>query len=42
MSADPTEDQKKGRMNTPLLHILLMNVIPDELHLMLRVTDVLL
>ena len=44
LSADPTleqEDQRKGRIKTPLLHIPLMNVVPDELHLMLRVTDVL-
>ena len=30
-----------GRLNDPLLRIPLDNVIPDELHLMLRVTDVL-
>ena len=31
-----------GRLNDPLLSIPLENVIPDELHLMLRVTDVLI
>ena len=39
-----TEKHKKlraGRLNNPLLRIPLENVIPDELHLMLRVTDVL-
>ena len=30
-----------GRLNDPLLHINLDNWIPDELHLMLRITDVL-
>jgi len=42
-STDPTpeqENQRKGRMNVPLLHIPLTNVVPDELHLMLIVTDV--
>ena len=32
---------RKGRLNDPLLRMPLENVIPDELHLMLRVTDVL-
>ena len=44
MSTSPTEsekEQKKGQCNPPLLHIPLSNVIPDELHLMLRITDVL-
>ena len=30
-----------GRLNDPLLKIPLENVIPDELHLLLRVTDIL-
>ena len=37
-----TEKYKKiraGRLNDPLLRIQLENVIPDELHLMFRVTD---
>jgi len=44
MSEEPTpeeEELRKGRHDAPLLHIPLENVIPDELHLMLRVTDVL-
>lgn len=44
MSTSPTEsekEQKKGQCNPPLLHIPLSNVILDELHLMLRITDVL-
>ena len=32
---------RAGRLNDPLLRIPLENVIPDELHLMLRITDVL-
>lgn len=32
---------RMGRVHNPLLRIELENVIPDELHLMLRVTDVL-
>ena len=37
-----TAVQRKGQINQPLLHIPLTNVIPDELHLMLRITDVLI
>ena len=33
--------KRKGRINDPLIHINLDNWIPDELHLMLRITDVL-
>ena len=36
-----TAAQRKGKVNEPLLHIPLKNVVPDELHLMLRITDVL-
>ena len=32
---------RKGRINEPLLPISLDNVVPDELHLLLRITDVL-
>ena len=32
---------RKGRINEPLLYIPLDNVVPDELHLLLRITDVL-
>ena len=44
MSAEPTpeeEELRKGRHDAPLIHIPLANVVPDELHLMLRITDVL-
>ena len=37
-----TAAQRKGKVNEPLLHIPLKNVVPDELHLMLRITDVLI
>ena len=40
-SPTPDEEQKKGRHGAPLLRIPLANVVPDELHLMLRITDVL-
>ena len=33
---------RMGRINDPLLRINLDNVIPDELHLILRITDVLI
>ena len=36
-----TAAQRKGKVNEPLLHIPLKNVVPDELHLMLCITDVL-
>ena len=32
---------RAGRLNDPLLRIPLENVIPDKLHLMLRISDVL-
>ena len=41
MSTRPTpeeEDQRKGRHNAPLVHIPLTHVVPDELHLVLRIT----
>lgn len=44
MSTRPTpeeEEQRKGRHDAPLVHIPLTHVVPDELHLMLRITDVL-
>lgn len=34
-------EQTEGRIHEPLIHIPLQNVVPDELHLLLRVTDVL-
>jgi len=34
-------EKRKGRLHSPLLHISLDNFIPDELHLLLRVTDIL-
>ena len=37
-----TAAQKKGKVYKPLLHIPLKNVVPDELHLMLHITDVLI
>ena len=37
-----SKELKKGQINIPLLHIPLENVVPDELHLMLRITDVLI
>ena len=42
-TATNTEIKKlrKGRINEPLLYIPLDNVVPDELHLLLRITDVL-
>ena len=42
--SDPTpamKAQRKGRINEPLLYIPLNNVVPDELHLLLRTTDIL-
>ena len=36
-----TAAQRKGKVYEPLLHIPLKNVVLDELHLMLRITDVL-
>ena len=40
--ADLTGDGKLGSINVPLLDVELDHVIPDELHLMLRVMDVLI
>ena len=40
--ADLTGDGKLGNINVPLLDVELDHVIPDELHLMLRVLDVLI
>ena len=40
--ADLTADGKLGSINIPLLDLELDHVIPDELHLMLRVMDVLI
>ena len=40
--ADLTGDGKLGSINIPLLDLELDHVIPDELHLMLRVMDVLI
>ena len=37
-----TAAQRKGKVYKPLLHIPLKNVVPDELHLMLHITDVLI
>lgn len=44
LSETPTpeqEEQRKGQLNAPLIHLPLTHVVPDELHLMLRITDVL-
>jgi len=35
------KEQKKSQAQTPLIHLPLKYVIPDKLHLLLRVTDVL-
>ena len=43
-STHPTpsqEEERKGLINPPLLNISLQNVVVDELHLLLRITDVL-
>ena len=40
--ADLTADGKLGSINMPLLDLELDHVIPDELHLLLRVMDVLI
>ena len=39
---DLKADDKFSNEKLPLLHIELDHVIPDELHLMLRITDVLI
>ena len=39
---DLTADGKLGSINIPLLDLELDHVMPDELHLMLRVMDVLI
>ena len=36
-----TAAQRKGKVDEPLLHTPLKNVVPDELHLMLHTTDML-
>ena len=43
-SIEDLKDNKdtKGRIRLPLLHIKLDCIIPDELHLLLRITDVLI
>ena len=35
------KEQRQGRLHAPLLNIELNNIIPDELHLLLRITDIL-
>ena len=40
--ADLTANGKLGCINIPLLDLELEHIIPDELHLMLRVIDVLI
>jgi len=37
-----TDILRRGRLENPLIHISLDHWIPDELHLMLRVTNVLI
>ena len=36
-----TVAQRKGKVNEPLLRLLVKNVVPNELHLMLHITDML-
>ena len=35
------KERRQGRLHAPLLNIELNNIIPDELHLLLRITDIL-
>ena len=43
-STEDLKDNKdnKGRIRSPLLHIKLDHIVPDELHLLLRIIDVLI
>jgi len=42
LTTDVCKEMRRGRLENPLMHISLDHWIPDELHLMLRVTDVLI
>ena len=35
------KERRQGRLHAPLLNIKINNIIPDELHLLLRITDIL-
>ena len=39
---DDDKERRLGRLHTPLLNIELNNIIPDELHLLLRIMDILI
>jgi len=39
---DDDKERRQGRVHPPLLNIELSNIVPDELHLLMRIMDVLI